>query len=306
MTTLHSLDEADFQYSWMTIGVFDGVHLGHQRIIHSLINQAHDAGGPALVLTFDPHPAIVLGKKSDFKCLCSTNERVELLESYGVDAVIVQQFTSKFAQQSASVFMQQVVKRTGLRGLVIGYDTALGRGREGNAVRLGEIGKELGYSVESVPALEDDNGIITSTRIRGNIAAGEVSSATTALGRPYVISGPVIHGDGRGHRINIPTANLDVPVGKVAPANGIYACWAWVDGQKYRAATNVGVRPTFTPDLPAPIIEAHLLDIDHDLYGKNLSLEFIEYLRPEEKYDSVAALLDQIHIDIAHTREILG
>ena len=306
MSLIHSLDETVFQNAWLTIGVFDGVHRGHQQVLQSLVSRAHEAGGPALVLTFNPHPAVVLGGIKDFKCLTTPDERAELLESYGVDAVIMQVFNQKFADQTAGQFMLQVVQHTGLCGLVIGYDTALGRGREGNADRLAEIGNELGYTVLMIPPLKDEDGIISSTRIRRSIAAGRVSAAAKDLGRYYSVTGPVIHGDGRGHRINLPTANIEVPPGKVPPANGIYASWVWWDGQKYRAATNVGVRPTFTPDLPLPIIEAHLLDFDHDLYGQQVKLEFVEYLRPEEKYASVDALVEQIQADIARTAEILG
>ena len=175
-----------------------------------------------------------------------------------------------------------------------------------NAARLAEIGDEMGYTVRIIPPLEDEQGIISSTRIRRSIATGEMASAASELGRYYAITGSVIHGVGRGHRLNLPTANIEIPPGKVSPANGIYACWASVGGQQYQAATNVGVRPTFTPDLPVPIIEAHLLDFNHDLYGQQINLEFVEYLRPEEKYDSVDALLEQIQADIARTREILG
>jgi riboflavin kinase/FMN adenylyltransferase len=303
--TINSLDKATFHNAWLTIGVFDGVHRGHQEILRSLVSRAHDAGEPALVLTFIPHPAVVLGGRTDFKCLTTPDERAELLELLGVDAVISQTFSREFANQTAGQFMRKVVKSVGLRCLFIGYDTALGRGREGDAVRLTEIGRELAYTVQLIPPLRDEKGIISSTRIRQSIAAGQVSAAAADLGRSYSIAGPVIHGDGRGHLINVPTANIEFPPGKVLPANGIYACWAWVDGQKYQAATNVGVRPTFTPDLPAPTIEAHLLDFDRDLYGQKIKLEFVEYLRPEQKYDSVEALVDQIQLDIARTREIL-
>jgi len=306
MSILHSLDETAFQNAWLTIGVFDGVHRGHQKILHSLVSQAHETSGPALVLTFEPHPAVVLGGRLDYKCLTTPNERADLLESFGVDAVILQTFSREFADQTAGQFMHRVVQHTGLRGLVIGYDTALGRGREGSAARLAEIGNEMGYSVQVIPPLEDEQGIISSTRIRRSIAAGQVASAARDLGRYYAITGPVIHGVGRGHHLNLPTANIEIPPGKVPPTNGIYACWASVGGQQYQAATNVGVRPTFTPDLPVPIIEAHLLGFDHDLYGQQIKLEFVEYLRPEEKYDSVDALLEQIQADISRTREILG
>jgi riboflavin kinase / FMN adenylyltransferase len=309
----HSLEDLRLENAWLTIGIFDGVHRGHQEILRALTNAAHDAGGLAVVLTFDPHPAIVLGGKTDFKFLTTPEERLALLEAQGVDAVITQTFDREFANQTAEEFMQRVVRSQGLQHLLIGYDTALGRGREGNAARLTEIGKELGFTIQVVPPLSDKGGALSSSRIRQSIAAGNVSSAAADLGRYYEISGTVIHGDGRGHRINIPTANIQAPPGKVMPANGIYACRAWLespeggaeDGENYAAATNVGVRPTFTPDLPAPVIEAHLLDFSGDLYGRQMRLEFIEHLRPEEKFSSVEALVEQIRADITQTRKIL-
>lgn len=202
--------------------------------------------------------------------------------------------------------MRQLSLSLGLKMLFIGYDTSLGRGREGNAARLTEIGEGLGYTVRLIPPLKDDVGIISSTRIRANITAGNVSSAASDLGRCYTITGPVVHGDGRGHTINIPTANIQIPVGKVLPAYGIYATRAWVGGQPYPAATGLGVRPTFyEANPPAPTIEAHLLDFERDLYGQEVTLEFVEYLRPEEKFLSIQALMEQIHKDIAQTRNKL-
>lgn len=310
----HSLDELSLQNACLTVGIFDGVHRGHQEILRQLVTAAHLAGGPAVVLTFSPHPAVVLGGKTDFKSLTTPTERLALLESFGVDVVITQAFSREFASQTAADFMRQVVRTLGLRRLLIGYDTALGRGREGDAARLTEIGKELGYTVQVVPPLSDEHGVISSTRIRQFIAAGSVSAAAADLGRYYDLAGPVVHGDGRGHRINVPTANLSASDEKIIPAFGIYACWAWLDrlspgsgeATKYPAATNVGVRPTFTPDLPAPAIEAHLLDFDRDIYGQQLKLEFVEYLRPEEKFKTVESLVEQINADINLTREILA
>jgi riboflavin kinase / FMN adenylyltransferase len=314
---VRSLDERSIQNAWLTIGIFDGVHRGHQEILRPLVAGAHAVGEPAVVMTFDPHPAVVLGGRTDFRSLTTPDERLTLLESFGVDVVITQVFSREFADQTADEFMYHVVQALGLRHLIIGYDTALGRGREGDAARLAGIGKELGYTVQAIPPLTDEKGIISSTRIRKSIAAGEVSAAAGDLGRYYDLSGPVVHGDGRGHRINIPTANIQSLPGKVIPANGIYACWAWLevpdrgDGsgpgveERYLAATNVGVRPTFTPDLPAPAIEAHLLDFDRDIYGQQARLEFVEYLRPEAKFSSVESLVEQIQADITLTREIL-
>ncbi len=289
----------------MTIGIFDGVHRGHQEILHQLVSAAQNSGKPAVVLTFSPHPAVVLGGKKDFKYLTPPEERAELLGSFGVDAVITQIFDHNLADQTASEFMHRLSKKLDLRHLVIGYDTSLGRGREADASRLAEIGKDLGYSVQVVPALKDTNGIISSTRIRQAVLAGKVSAAASDLGRPFSITGQVIHGDGRGHTINIPTANIQIPADKIMPAFGIYACRAWVQGQPHMAATSLGVRPTFYGNPPAPTVEAHLLDFHQNLYGQTVKLEFIQYLRPEEKYDSVEALVKQIKKDISLTRRIL-
>lgn len=319
MIHIASLDEISLKNAWLTIGIFDGVHRGHREILRPLVAGAHAKKLPAVVITFDPHPAVVLGGRTDFKWLSPPEERLVLLESLGLDVVITQPFTREFANQTAEEFMSRVAHSLGLSCLFIGYDTALGRGREGDAARLTAIGKELGYSVKSIPPLEYETGVISSTRIRRFIASGKVSAAAADLGRNYDLTGPVIHGDGRGHRINVPTANISVPDGKVIPANGIYACWAWPEPitlqppegkvkkkKKYLAAVNVGVRPTFTPDLPAPAVEAHLLDFNSDLYGRKLRLEFVEYIRPEIKFSSVEPLVEQIQADIARTRKILA
>jgi riboflavin kinase/FMN adenylyltransferase len=318
MIHTQSIDELSLQNAWLTVGIFDGVHRGHQQILRPLVDGAHQASALAVVLTFSPHPAIVLGGKKDFKALTTSEERLAMLESLGVDVVITQTFDRAFADQTAEEFMRRVVRALGLHRLVIGYDTALGRGRQGDAACLTDIGKDLGYTVQVIPALSDESGVISSTRIRGAITAGNVSSAVEGLGHYYSISGKVVHGDGRGHRINVPTANVAVPEEKVIPANGIYACWAWLEpsnqgkgenteeSKKYPAATNVGVRPTFTPDLPAPAVEAHLLDFKGDIYGQRLRVEFVEYLRAEEKFATVESLVDQIRLDINLTREILA
>ena len=302
----HSLDNLNIQNAWLTIGIFDGVHRGHQEILHQLVSGAHSISAPAVVLTFSPHPAVVLGGKTDFKYLTTPEERLELLGSFGADIVITQTFDRLLADQSAIAFMLRLSQTLDLRHLVIGYDTALGRGREADAARLKEIGSVLGYSVQEVPALTDSSGVISSTRIRRAVLAGDVSAAKSDLGRPFSITGTVIHGDGRGHTINIPTANIQIPRDKILPAFGIYACRAWLNGQPHLAATSLGVRPTFYGDPPAPTIEAHLLDFHQNLYGQTVMLEFIEYLRSEEKFNSVDALVKQIQKDISQTRKILG
>jgi riboflavin kinase/FMN adenylyltransferase len=306
MQQYHSLNHIHLQEAWLTVGIFDGVHRGHQEILRPLVSEALAAGVPAVVLTFSPHPAVVLGGRSDFKCLTTPDERATLLGSYGVDVVITQEFNQALAEQTAGEFMQRLSRKLGLRRLFIGYDTALGRGREGDATCLTELGKELGYTVQLVPPLKDEVGIISSTRIRADVVAGKAAAAAAALGRPYFISGPVVHGDGRGRTLDIPTANIQMSPGKILPAYGIYACRVWVKEQGYPAAASIGVRPTFfSSEPPAPTIEAHLLDFTGDLYGQVAKIEFVEYLRPEVKYDSIQALMEQIHKDIAQTRRII-
>ena len=305
MIHYRSLEEISLQNSWLTIGVFDGVHRGHQEILSKLTAGAHANGAPAVVLTFWPHPGVVLGKRKHLKSLTTPEERADLLGSLGVDAVVTQPFTPEFANLSAVDFMRLVSERLGLRSLWIGHDFALGHNREGNFERLTEIGKELGYGVQAIDAVKNGADVLSSSLIRQRIRAGEVAHAAENLGRFYALSGPVVHGDGRGRKINIPTANIAYPEDKVIPAFGVYACWAWIGEEKHLAAVNIGTNPTFTPDKETPNVEAHILDFDRDLYGEELKLEFVQRLRDELKFDGVEALLKQIHADIAQTREIL-
>jgi riboflavin kinase / FMN adenylyltransferase len=305
MQHYRSLEEVNLQDSWLTIGVFDGIHRGHQEIIKKLTTGAHANDAPAVVLTFDPHPASVLSGH-EIKCVTLPDERADLLGKLGVDVVITERFTRELSTVTAYDFMSRLTPQLGLRHLLIGYDFALGKGREGNATRLTEIGLELGYTVEVVSALSDDSGVISSTEIRKLIEVGNVAEAARLLGHPYSLHGPVIHGDGRGRTINVPTANISYSHDKMIPAKGIYACWAYLNDKKYLAAINIGTNPTFTPDKQSPNVEAHLLDFHRELYGEDVRLEFVARLRDELKFDSVDELLEQIWKDVAKVREILG
>lgn len=305
MHHFHSLENLNLQNTWLTIGVFDGVHLGHRAILRRLVDGAHAAGQPAAVLTFHPHPAVVLGGKADFVYLTPPDEKATLLTELGVDAVITQEFSRPFAEQTAEVYMRLVAQILGLRRLIIGYDTALGRGREGNAARLAKIGLELGYSVEVVEAVRQEEQVISSSTLRALVREGAVAQAAAGLGRWYAVTGPVVAGDGRGRTINIPTANIQHSSEKLIPANGVYATWAWVNGVRRRSVTNVGIRPTFTPEKLIANIETHLLDYNHNLYGREVKLEFVERLRGEQKFASVEALVGQIRADITRSQEFL-
>lgn len=305
MPHYHSLEEITLQNSWLTIGVFDGVHLGHQEIMKLLTAGAHAISMRAVVLTFHPHPAKILGR-GEIGLLTLPDERVELLAGMGVDAIITVRFTPDLAAVSAFDFMSRLTRALGLKHLLIGYDFALGKGREGNAPRLTEIGRELGYSVEVVPALSDESGVISSTEIRKLVSTGNVAEAARLLGHPYSLSGPVIRGDGRGRKIGVPTANIDYPHEKIIPALGIYAGWAHVANKRHRAAISIGINPTFTPDRQVPSVEAYILDFDEDIYGEPLRIEFIARLRDELRFDSVDALVEQIWKDVEETRKLLN
>lgn len=300
-----SLADVSIQNAWLTIGVFDGVHRGHQAILRQLAAGARENSAPAVLLTFDPHPAVVLAGR-DLKLLTTPDERAELAASLGLDAVITLPFDRALSETSAHDFMALLKERLGLCRLLIGYDFALGKNREGNADRLTELGHELGYAVQIVEAVGDESGVISSTEIRKLVSLGSVEAAANLLGHAYTLAGPVIHGDGRGRHINIPTANIRYPESKLLPANGIYACRARLGADLHAAAVNIGVNPTFTPDKRTINVEAHLLDFDRDLYGETLTLEFVARLRDELKFDSVEALLAQIHADIEQTRKLLS
>jgi riboflavin kinase/FMN adenylyltransferase len=311
MLHYRSLNEVSLQNSWLTVGVFDGVHRGHQEIIRKLVTGAHANDALAVVLTFDPHPAKVFGR-GDIKLLTLPGERAKLLGNMGVDVVVTHPFDKNVANTTAYDFMKQLRDGLGLTHLVLGYDSALGKNREGTATRLSEIGRELGYTVETVSALGDESGVISSTEIRKLVSVGRVSDAARLMGHPYRLQGLVAYGDQRGRTIGFPTANLNYSSEKVIPNGGIYACWAYVRTDTspvlsvYKAAVNIGTNPTFTPDKQTLNVEAYLLDFEQDIYDEQLNLEFVERLRDELKYDSVDALIKQIHLDVKQTRELLG
>lgn len=304
MIHYRSLDEVQLEDAWLTVGVFDGVHRGHQRIIQRLTTGAHAASAPAVVLTFDPHPARLFGR-GDIKLLTLPGERAKLLGKMGVDAVVTHPFDRQVADTTAFDFMRYLKSRMDVKHLLLGYDSTLGKNREGDVTRLTEIGRELGYTVETVSALSDESGVISSTEIRKLVTVGNVAEASRLMGHPYSLQGMVMHGDHRGRTIGFPTANLAYAREKVIPAGGIYACWAWVGHIRYRAAVNIGTNPTFTPDKQTMTVEAYILDFDRDIYDEVLQLEFVERLRDELRFTSVNALVKKIGEDVELTRKIL-
>lgn len=297
----------------LTIGNFDGVHLGHQALIALMAEDAHRAGRQAGLLTFNPHPVSVLRGAHVHSYLTSIDERLELLARTPLDFVIVYPFTVDTATLSAREFMAQVHAAVQLRSLWVGPDFALGRGREGNVAALQAVGQELGFTVHPIHAQTLHGDEVRSGRIRAFLLDGDVEAAARQLGRLYEVQGVVAAGAQRGRGLGFPTANLRTPPGQLLPANGVYATWAWLlrdgeDGaagsQRIPSVTNVGVRPSFDNGLRT--VETHLLDFDGDLYGRTMKLEFVARLRTEQRFESVDALAAQIAHDVAAARQVLS
>jgi riboflavin kinase / FMN adenylyltransferase len=299
---INALEDIHLPGAWLTIGSFDGVHRGHQELIRNMVRGAHQVGSPAVVLTFYPHPVVVLrGLKGPYY-LTTPDERSTLLKDLGVDAVFTLAFDLQMAAITAEDFMARVNIHLSPKQLWVGNNFALGRNRQGDVPTLRLIGERLGYQLNVVAPVVLDGETVSSTMLRQLLLAGDVEQAVRGLGRFYALGGEIIHGDGRGRGLGIPTANLAVWPEQIIPEYGIYACWAWVDGKRWPAVTNVGVRPTFESNDSRPRVEAHILDFDQDLYGKRLRLEFVTRLREERRYSSIEALMDQIALDIKDTR----
>lgn len=284
----------------LTIGAFDGVHLGHRHLISAAVRRARELSCQSAVLTFDPHPDLVTHPHRTRLYLADLDERIDLIGALGVDLLIVLPFTQEVMALGAREFMERICGAVALRELWIGWDFALGRRREGAPTRLREIGKELGYSVHPADQFTLNGAPVSSTRIRSALSAGDVEDAATLLGRPFGVRGMVAQGDQRGRTIGFPTANLMVDPLRMLPGDGVYVCRVQRGARRYAAVTNVGVRPTF--DGVRRTTEAYLLDFVGDLYGETLRLDFLHRLRGEQKFDGIGALVAQIGQDVADAR----
>jgi riboflavin kinase / FMN adenylyltransferase len=287
------------QPSVITIGVFDGVHIGHQHLIRRLVQNAHGSGRLAVVLTFFPHPDVVLRGISGRYYLTTAEERAEYILELGVDYVITHPFDEMTRQLRAADFVDRLQTHLRLGELWVGSDFALGYKREGDVAFLTEQGRQKGFAVHAIDLVSTDgNGEkISSSRIRRALRDGQVEQVRDWLGRGYTLTGEVVHGKKRGRSIGFPTANIDVWEEQVIPANGVYAGWAFLGDERFMAMTNVGISPTFNnKDIT---VEAYLVDFDRFIYGETLRLTFETYLRPEARYNSLQELIDQIHRDVA-------
>jgi riboflavin kinase/FMN adenylyltransferase len=306
MEHIYNLTEAHLdQPSVITIGVFDGVHRGHQHLISQLVEEAHASGRLAVVLTLFPHPDVVLRGLTGRYYLTTTEQKAALLGALGVDVVITHPFNDDVRKIRAAAFVDQLCEHLRLSSLWVTADFALGYQREGNFAFLTAQGTEKGFEVRQTNLVKADqtSATISSSDLRTALLDGQVEQAAKWLGRLYRVEGTVVKGDQRGRTIGFPTANLDIWAEQIIPATGVYACWAYLGDERFMAVTNIGYRPTFNgQDLR---VEAHLLGFDRDIYGQTLALEFVERLRGEQKFSGFEALVQQIRADVIKGNQVL-
>ncbi|MDR6325644.1 riboflavin kinase/FMN adenylyltransferase [Actinoplanes couchii] len=291
----------------MTIGVFDGVHRGHQAIIGHAVKRADDLGLQSVVMTFDPHPAEVVRPGSHPAVLTEPVRKAELIEALGVDALCVVPFTQAFSQLSPDEFVHDVlVESLHTAAVVVGDNFRFGHKAAGDVHLLESLGRTFGFTVEDAPLVSEAGLVFSSTYIRSCVDAGDVAAATVALGRPHGLSGVVVRGDQRGRELGFPTANLLADRYAAVPADGVYAAWFTRSGEGVRrpASVSIGTNPTFSGTERR--IEAYVLDFDGDLYGERVSLDFVGHLREQRTYDAIEPLIAQINADVEETRMLLG
>lgn len=293
--------------SVVTIGAFDGVHLGHRSLLDRVRRRAQEIGAASVVVTFDQHPASIVRPGTAPMLLTDLEQKLALLAQAGVDLTLVLHFDSERATEPAQEFVEEVlVGALATREVVVGHDFHFGRGREGDVPLLQRVGARLGFDVTGIRLMADSTSAISSTRIRQLVAAGEVAEAAKLLGRWHQLRGVVAHGDKRGRELGFPTANLEVPADMQICADGVYAGWYLrPDGTRHQTAVSVGRQPTFYADRPFSLVEAFLLDFQGDLYDELGTVELVEHLRSQVKFSSVDALIDQMAADVAQTRRSL-
>lgn len=297
----------------VTIGAYDGVHLGHQSVIAEVRRRAADAGLHTAVVTFDRHPASVVRPESAPRLLTDLEQKLELLADTGLDRALVITFDEMRSREPADDFVRTVlVECLEAKVVIVGEDFHFGHQRKGNVELLRSMGADLGFEVEGLPLVDaagspaGQGARVSSTAIRHALGEGDLPTATAMLGRPYEVRGIVAHGDERGRELGFPTANVSVPGDILLPADGIYAGWfERADGTVRPAALSLGRRPTFYVEAHASLLEAHVLDFDDDLYDEHVRVRFVQRLRGEVRFDSAEALVEQIRLDCAEARAIL-
>ena len=307
METLRSISELSKLNGplFLAIGVFDGVHRGHQAVVSTSAQHAQAANGTPVVVTFDPHPIKVLRPKQAPHLLTATQHKIRLIRDLGVQHLLIIKFDKAFAATPAEDFVQQLVTHSKpLREICVGHEWSFGKGRRGNLALLGKLGAQFNFEVVGIPAVTLPNGeLVSSTSIRHAIEAGDLAKAAEMLGREYTILGTVVRGEHLGKKIGFPTANLSAH-NEQFPPNGVYFAQAKLNGVIYSGVVNLGYRPTMSSDQSERVLEIHLLDFDRDIYGKDIEVRFVQYLRPEQKFDNVDALVRQIERDVQQARKL--
>jgi riboflavin kinase / FMN adenylyltransferase len=290
----------------LTQGTFDGVHFGHKKILKQVVSEALNIGGESVLLTFYPHPRLVLSPdNNDLKLLSTIEEKVELVSDLGIDYLIIIPFTKEFSQLSAAVFVKNIlVDKLHIVKLIIGYDHRFGRGREGGIEQMKELAQQHNFELSEILAQDIADSIVSSTKIRNALLAGDVQLANKYLGTRYVISGKVEEGHQRGRTIGFPTANIRVNSSfKLIPLNGVYAVWVYIDKKRYSGMLNIGYNPTFEDKKWS--IEVHIFDFNKNVYHMDISVEFVARIRSEQSFASINALISQLKVDERNIREIL-
>jgi len=293
-----------FPHPVLTLGNFDGVHLGHQAIFRKVVDRAKAINGTSIAFTFEPHPLKVLAPDRSPKLLNTFHSKMKLIESSGMQIVICADFTQEFAEQNPEEFARRVlVEGIGVKEVYIGYDYAFGKGREGGIESLTAMGRTHGFAVGVVDAVKVGDTVVSSSLVRDLVSNGRVDEVTRYLGRFYSIEGNVVHGESRGRSLGFPTANIQTS-NELLPAFGVYAVRSMVGGRTIEGVASLGVRPTFGE---GPVsIEVFLFDYEGDLYGKHLEMSFIKRLRGEEKFPDADALVRQMHQDVEHAKSVLA
>jgi len=292
-----------FDSSIITLGNFDGLHLGHQELIRKIILRAEETGGLSMVVTFRPHPLKILAPEKCPPLISIYEEKIQLLEKLGIDVLVKIPFTLDFAAMEPRNFVKNIlVDLLGAREIFVGYNYRFGKGRKGNIQLLRDLGKELGFIVREVEQVSLSGEVISSTRIRQLLINGDVEHAAKLLGRPYALCGIVVKGDGRGRGLGFPTANI-ASRHSIIPSNGVYAVRLFVRDKYYDGIVNIGMRPTF--DAKSMAIEVHIFDFDEDIYGEEITVYFANKIREERKFENAEALINQINADINIAKDLL-
>ncbi|RMF94187.1 MAG: bifunctional riboflavin kinase/FAD synthetase [Candidatus Schekmanbacteria bacterium] len=294
----------DIKKSVVTIGNFDGIHLGHQEIFNELLETSRSLDGKSVVISFHPHPLKILSPEKCPPLINTIREKIELISRMGIDYLVCIRFSKEFSEIEPEKFIKEIlIDRIGMKKLLVGYDFGFGRGRSGSIDFIKENSKKLGYEVKIIEPLKLGDVIVSSTLIRNLVLEGKVERAKTYLGRPFSIRGRVVEGAKRGRKLNFPTANIST-FNKIIPPNGVYIAETLIDGVKYPSLVNVGTRPTFQGR--GTLVESYLLDFNRDIYGKFIRVFFLHYIREEMKFKNEGELKARMHEDLKEAKNFFN